>query len=296
MFDNDEVRPILNERGEVVSFKRTVHTESHQLIEELMLLANREVAGYVAQRLGRKARLFVYRIHDVPNQEKIEELSVFLRAIGYTLSQNGKRVSGQDINQLLAQVSGTPEEHLIKTATVRSMAKAIYTTKNIGHYGLAFENYAHFTSPIRRYPDLMVHRTLAQLIANERVTDDPIVVEQRAVHASEKEAAAAQAERESVKMKQVEYFAKLIGQERRGIISGVTEWGVYIEDTETGGEGMARLMAMTDDTYELDRRKFAVVGQKSGRVVRLGDPVSYVVERVDLEERLVDLRLLPQKG
>ena len=153
------------------------------------------------------------------------------------------------------------------------MAKAIYTTKNIGHFGLAFEYYAHFTSPIRRYPDLMVHRTLFHIISGNNITDDPSVIEQRAVHASEKEAAAAQAERESVKMKLVEYFAKLIGHTREGVVAGVTEWGIYIQDNETGAEGMVRLMHLTDDSYTHDRKKFAVVGEHTGRVIRLGDPV-----------------------
>jgi len=294
MFDSTEIRPVLNEEGETVSFKHIEYTESHKLIEELMLLANREVATFVSNKIGKKNRLFVYRIHDVPNQEKIEDLSLFLRAIGYQLLLPGRssKVSGQDINRLLDDVEGKPEERLIKTATVRSMTKAIYTTKNIGHYGLAFENYAHFTSPIRRYPDLMVHRTLFTLISGAQITEDPQVIEQRAVHASEKEAVAAQAERESIKMKQVEYFAKLVGQTREGVVSGVTEWGIYVEDKETGGEGMVRLMTLTDDTYEYSPKKFAAIGKTTKNVIRLGDPVTFSVEKVDIAERQIDLRLV----
>lgn len=293
MFDSTEIKPVLNEHGETVSFQHVEYTNSHKLIEELMLLANREVATYVSRVLGKKNRVFVYRTHDVPNQEKIEELSVFLRAIGYQLALPGgnKKVSGQDINRLLDEIEGAPEERLIKTATVRSMAKAVYTTKNIGHYGLAFEHYGHFTSPIRRYPDLMVHRLLHKIVSGITVTDDPRVIEQRAVHASEKEAAAAQAERESVKMKQVEYFQKLLGQKRQGVVSGVTEWGIYIEDQETGGEGMVRLMTMTDDTYEYAPKKFAVVGKETKKEIRLGDPIEFVVEHVDVAERQIDLRV-----
>ena len=293
MFDSTEIKPVLNQKGETVSFKHIEYTESHKLIEELMLLANREVATYVSKVLGKKNRVFVYRIHDVPNQEKVDELSIFLRAIGYQLSVPGgsKKISGQDINRLLDEIEGTPEEHLIKTATVRTMTKAIYTTKNIGHYGLSFENYAHFTSPIRRYPDLMVHRTLFEIISGKKITEDPTVIEQQAVHSSEKEAAAAQAERESIKMKQVEYFEKLIGETRKGVVSGVTEWGIYIEDTETGAEGMVRLMTITDDTYEYVQKKFAVVGKNTKNEIRLGDPISFVVEKVDVAERQIDLRL-----
>jgi ribonuclease R len=296
MFDSVEIRPVIDEHGDVVAFKHIEYTNSHKLIEELMLLANREVATYVSKKLGKKNPVFVYRTHDLPNQEKIEELSVFLRAIGYTLSTTPgtKKVSGQDLNRLLDEIEGTPEEHLIKTATVRSMAKAIYTTKNVGHYGLAFEHYAHFTSPIRRYPDLMVHRTLHHIISGEAVPDDPKIVEQRAIHASEKEAAAAQAERESVKMKQVEYFQKLIGVERDGVVSGITEWGIYIEDKETGGEGMARLATLTDDTYEYIPKKFAVVGQTTKKQIRLGDPIRFVVEAVNIPERQIDLKVLTE--
>lgn len=292
MFETDEVKPIVGKDGVVTGFKRTEYTESHQLIEELMLLANREVAGMVAKKIGRKTRLFVYRIHDVPNQEKIQELSVFLRAIGYQLTLGKTGATQKDLNKLLSDVKGKPEERLITTATIRSMAKAVYTTKNIGHYGLAFDDYAHFTSPIRRYPDIMVHRTLATILSGAKIIDDPHVIEGRAAHASEREVDAAHAERESIKMKQMEFFANLIGEVRTGVISGVTEWGVYIEDDDTAAEGMARLTSMTDDTYEYDPKKFAAVGLKTKRVVRLGDPVTYKVEAADLENRQLDFSLV----
>jgi ribonuclease R len=293
MFETDEVKPQVDKAGNVTGFKRTKYTESHQLIEELMLLANREVAALVAKKIGKKARLFVYRIHDVPNQEKLQELSVFLRAIGYQLAIGKDGASQRDINRLLSDVKGKTEERLITTATIRSMAKAVYTTKNIGHYGLAFEYYAHFTSPIRRYPDVMVHRALATILSGKQISEDPHFIEERAAHASSREVDAAEAERASVKMKQVEYFAKnLIGAERDGVISGVTEWGVYIEDKETAAEGMARLTSMTDDTYEYDPKKFSAIGLKTNRAIRLGDAVRYRVERADLEERQLDFVLL----
>jgi ribonuclease R len=228
----------------------------------------------------------------VPNQEKIQELAVFLRAIGYELTLQKGGATQKDLNRLLENVKGKPEERLITTATIRSMAKAVYTTKNIGHYGLAFENYAHFTSPIRRYPDVMVHRTLFDVLAGKKITEDPARIQEKAVHASEREVYAAQAERESVKMKQVEYFANLIGEERAGVISGVTEWGLYVEDTETGTEGMVRLMSLTDDNYDYDPKKFAAIGAKTKRAIRLGDPVRYKVERANLEDRTLDFSLL----
>lgn len=292
MFGSEEIKPVLDESGKVTGFKKTLYTESHQLIEELMLLANREVATFVSEKLGKKNRLFVYRIHDVPNAEKLDELAVFLRAIGHQLTLNKKGAVGQDINKLLKDIEGEPEERLIKTATIRSMAKAVYTTKNIGHYGLAFENYAHFTSPIRRYPDTMVHRTLATILSGKKVTDDPEEQERKAIHASEREVAAAEAERTSVKMKQVEYFANFIGAERDGVVSGVTEWGIYVSDNETSADGMVRLTTLTDDTYEFDKKKYAAVGVRTKRMIRLGDPVRFIVERADLDNRTLDFKLV----
>ncbi len=293
MFGTDEVKPLVGADGKVTGFRRVPYTESHQLIEELMLLANREVATLVSTRLGKTNRLFVYRIHDVPNPEKIEELSVFLRAIGYQLELSGKKTRGKDINKLLKEAEGKPEEKLIQTATIRSMAKAVYTTKNVGHYGLAFDDYAHFTSPIRRYPDVMVHRTLETILSGKRITEHPNAIERKAVHASEREVAAAEAERASVKMKQVEFFAEhLIGAERDGVVSGVTEWGIYVQDQETGADGMIRLTTLTDDTYEYSPKKFAAIGTRTKRMIRLGDPVRYRVERADLTERTLDFSLL----
>ncbi len=291
MFDTDEIRPVLNEDKEVIGFKKNKYTESHQLIEELMLLANREVATYVTNRLGKKSRLFVYRIHDKPDTDKLDELSVFLRAIGYSLERGSQGILVKDLNKLLESIKGTPEEQLIKTATVRTMAKAVYATKNIGHFGLSFEFYTHFTSPIRRYPDLMVHRALGTLISGARVDLNPDEEEKKALHASAREVLAAEAERASVKLKQVEYFAKLIGQTRRGVVSGVTDWGIYIADSETGAEGMVRLMTLTDDTYTYDPKKYSVVGATTGRAIRLGDPIEYTVEKIDLDERTIDFRL-----
>lgn len=291
MFDTDEIRPVLNEEKEVIGFKKNKYTESHQLIEELMLLANREVATYVTNRLGKKSRLFVYRIHDKPDSDKLDELSVFLRAIGYSLERGSQGILVKDLNKLLESIKGTPEEQLIKTATVRTMAKAVYATKNIGHFGLSFEFYTHFTSPIRRYPDLMVHRALGTLIAGDRVNLNPEEEEKKALHASAREVLAAEAERASVKLKQVEYFAKLIGQTRKGVVSGVTDWGIYIADSETGAEGMVRLMTLTDDSYTYDPKKYSVVGATTGKAIRLGDPIEYTVEKIDLDERTIDFRL-----
>ncbi len=292
MFDRDELKPILNERKEVSGFRRTVHTESHQLIEELMLLANREVATLVTKVLGKKSRVFLYRIHDVPNVEKLEELSVFLRAIGYQLSLNATGVNQKELNRMLASIKSTPEQDLIKTATIRTMSRAAYATKNIGHFGLSFNDYAHFTSPIRRYPDLLVHRMLAKVLSGEKVDENPQVMEELAVHSSEREADAADAERTSVKLKQVEYFAKKIGEVRTGVISGITEWGMYLEDKESGTEGMVRLAALTGDTFEYHPKKFSAIGARTKKAYRLGDPIRFKIEAVSIADRTIDLSLV----
>ncbi|XKT74419.1 MAG: ribonuclease R [Patescibacteria group bacterium UBA2163] len=291
MFETPEIKPVLNEKNEVSGFKTSEYTESHQLIEELMLLANREVASFVTNRLGKKNLLFIYRVHDTPDTDRLDELSVFLRAIGYNLKQSKDGVSVQDLNQLLMEAKGTPEEQLIQTATVRTMSKAIYATKNIGHFGLAFANYTHFTSPIRRYPDLIVHRILGDLIEGKKITIDPTVQAERAIHTSAREAAATEAERTSVKLKQVEYFANHIGEAREGVVSGVTDWGIYIRDNESAADGMIRLATLNDDHYTHDRKTFSVIGERTGKKIQLGDPVTVVVDGVNIDDRTIDFKL-----
>lgn len=291
IFDRVELRPVLNEKKVVTGFSRSESTLSHQLIEELMLLANREVATLVRKALPKKQHVFVYRVHDGPNIEKLEELATFLRAIGYSLTLNAQGAAQKELNRMLESVKGAPEEGLIKTAAIRSMSRATYTTKNIGHYGLSFKDYAHFTSPIRRYPDMLVHRMLAKVLHGEKVTEEHHAVEAMAVHASAREAEAAEAERESVKLKQAEYLAKKIREVRAGTISGVTEWGIYIEDQESGGEGMVHISKLPG--FEHAPKKFALVNVRTKETLRLGDSVQFSVEAVDLRGRTIDLRLAP---
>lgn len=290
VFDRDELKPILNERKEAIRFDRVRATPARQLIEELMLLANREVAGLVRKAIGTN-RVFLYRIHDVPNAEKLEELAVFLRAIGHQLTLGGKGDSAE-LNRMLAAIKGTPEENMIKVATIRSMAKAVYSTKNIGHFGLSFKDYTHFTSPIRRYPDVLVHRTLERVLQGAPFSSNENM-EDIAIHTSGREAEAAEAERASVRLKQLEYMEQHMGEERTGIISGVTEWGVYVEDTESGAEGMARLDTLPG-RYEFHQKKFAVIDAISKHAYRLGDSVQFSALRVSVEERVIDVTLVPQ--
>ncbi|MBU6310524.1 VacB/RNase II family 3'-5' exoribonuclease [Patescibacteria group bacterium] len=294
IFDRTEVRPVLDAAMRVVGFSRTEATASHRLIEECMLLANREVATFARTALPSDMRVFMYRVHEGPSLDKLENLATLLRAIGYSLTLTSTGVSQTELGRMLRSVSGAPEEGLIQTATIRSMSRATYTTKNIGHYGLSFKDYAHFTSPIRRYPDVLVHRLLAQLIAGEPVTDDPKTIELLAVHASEREAEAAEAERESVKLKQAEFLWGKVGMVREGTISGVTEWGAYVEDRESGGEGMVHISRLPG--FEHAPRQFALVNHASKERVRLGDRVAFTITAVDVRAGTIDctLALEPQ--
>jgi ribonuclease R len=232
----------------------------------------------------------MYRIHDVPKREKIKEFAIFVKALGYSLkvTEDGE-VTAKDLNSLLTQVSGKAEEGLVKTAAVRSMSKAIYSTLNVGHFGLAFEYYTHFTSPIRRYPDLLVHRILFKYINNQKISEDELAYfEKMAAQSTEREIAAADAERTSIKYKQVEYMMNKVGQEFEGIISGVTEWGIYVEESETKSEGMVRLKDMTDDLYTLDEKNYAVLGQKTKKKYTLGDRCKIKITKADLERKTLD--------
>ncbi|MBX4210551.1 RNB domain-containing ribonuclease, partial [Candidatus Parcubacteria bacterium] len=226
------------------------------------------------------------------DKDKILELSVFVRALGYELKLQDGKVNARDLNALLTKISGKAEESLIKTAAIRSMAKAVYSTKNIGHFGLAFQYYTHFTSPIRRYPDLLVHRVLDKYLSEGTVNAAEFArYEKLASDASQKEIAAADAERTSIKYKQVEYMSERIGQEFEGVISGVTEWGLYVEEVETKCEGMIKVRDLTDDFYMLDEKNYALVGQKTKNKFSLGDTVKFKVVSADLERKTLDYSL-----
>jgi ribonuclease R len=285
-FDLPEVRIILDERGHPVDIVRKERKQANRLIEELMLLANRTVAEHIGKR--KKPRPFVYRIHDQPDAERITQLAQYVSAFGYQLRVKDGRVSSKQLNALLQAVKDTPEEPVIEEAALRAMAKARYSTENIGHFGLAFPFYTHFTSPIRRYPDLMVHRLLKHY-ATGGSTPDVDELQSRCDHASERERAAVTAERESVKLKQVEFVAEHVGETFTGVISGVTRFGVFVELNDILVEGMVHVRDMEGDFYEYDERNYVLVGMSSGRTFRLGDPVRVVVAAANTETREIDL-------
>lgn len=294
-FEQPEVRFELDDKGVPIRAYVKHRTETMMMIEDYMLLANQSVATYIYKLTKSKGRdaAFVYRIHDLPDPERIEELGTFIRALGYEFRTEKGIVNARDINKLLKDIEGKPEEALIKTATIRSMAKAIYSTKNIGHFGLAFKYYAHFTSPIRRYPDLMAHRLLRRHLDDSIISVQEVAkFEKLSVQSSEREMQAVRAERDSIKYKQVEYMAPKIGQVFDGVISGVSDWGIYVEEKESKSEGMVRLSSMRDDYYEHLPGGYAVKGQRSGRVYRLGDEIRFKVMRANLEEKQLDYEIV----
>jgi ribonuclease R len=261
-----------------------------------MLLANKEVAEFVYkyEKKTQKSFPLPYRIHDVPNPEKIAELAIFVKALGHELiiRDNGS-VTGKDLQALFAQIEGKAEEGLVKTAAIRSMSKAIYSVNNIGHFGLAFEYYAHFTSPIRRYPDLLVHRILAKILATHVVEEKNLAFYEKACqHSTDQEIKAAEAERDSKKYKQIEYMQNKVGQTFDGLITGVTEWGIYAEEVETRSEGMIKLATLSDDFYTLNPKTYSIVGEKSKRTYTLGQKIKIKLVAADLDRKTMDYEIV----
>lgn len=294
-FEQPEVKFELDEKGRPIRAYTKIRVETMLMIEDYMLLANQSVATFI-YKLSKDKGLdaaFVYRVHDVPDPERIEELALFIRALGYEFRVERGVVDARDINKLLKEIEGKPEETLIKTATIRSMAKAVYSTKNIGHFGLAFKYYTHFTSPIRRYPDLMAHRLLRRHLDGSIIKSSELAqFEKLSVQSSEREIEAVRAERDSIKFKQVEFMAPHVGQEFDGVISGVTDWGIYIEEKESKSEGMVKLASIRGDYYEHLPGAYAVKGQRTGQVYRLGDPVRFKVVRANLEDKQLDYEIV----
>lgn len=296
-FSSEEFKFELDEKGVPIAIHKKPHLETHSLIEEYMLLANRYVAKFIYDQCAKSGNgicSLMYRVHNLPDKDKIAELSVFLKALGYVLpiGKDGS-VTAKDLNALFAQVAGKAEEGLITTAAIRTMAKAIYSTENSGHFGLAFEYYTHFTSPIRRYPDLVVHRILSDLLAGKNISEvDAIFFEKVANHASSQEVAAQDAERSSIKYKQTEFMMRHVGEIFEGIISGVAPFGLFVVLDDSGAEGLVHISKLGEDFWNLDEKKYRIVGEKSGKSYTLGDKVKVKIESADLDQRKLDMRVV----
>jgi ribonuclease R len=286
-FDKVEVKFNLNEAGEPEGVYFKISKDANHLIEEFMLLANRKVAEYI----GKQKKTFVYRIHDEPNEDKLFAMQALISKFGYKIDLQNKKNISKSLNQLMADVNGKKEQNLIDTLAIRSMSKAKYSTDNIGHYGLAFDYYSHFTSPIRRYPDVMVHRLL-QFYLDGGKSVDADVYEEKCGHASSMEGLATHAERDSIKYMQVKYMQDHKDEEFLGVISGVTEWGIYVEIVSNKCEGMCRIREIKDDYYTFDDKQYALVGAVSNNTLQLGDEVYVKVKNADLVKKQLDFHFL----
>lgn len=290
-FETTEVRFRLDEQGKPLGVYVKERKDAHRLIEDFMLLANRRVAEFIGKQKGKPTKTFVYRAHDAPSLENMASFAQFAMRFGHKINFRNEREIAKSLNGLMDKIDGAKEQNVLTTLAIRSMAKAIYTTKKTSHYGLAFDFYTHFTSPIRRYPDVMVHRLLEHYL-NGGGNVNQEAYEKMSEHSSMMEKKAADAERASIKYKQAEFLEDQVGEIFTGIISGVTEWGIYVEIEENKCEGMVRLRDLTDDFYALDEKNYAVIGRRKKKVYQLGDEVQIKVKRVDLAKRQVDFVLL----
>ncbi|WP_375584320.1 ribonuclease R [Cyclobacterium xiamenense] len=289
-FETVEVKFKLDEKGTPIGLIIKERKDVHKLIEEFMLLANKTVAQYIFDKNKGKST-FVYRIHDYPDLEKLNTFANFARKFGHELQISDEKKVANSLNKLMDEIVGKPEQNVLEQLAIRSMAKAKYTTEPKLHFGLAFPHYTHFTSPIRRYPDLMVHRLLQHYLSGGKPPDNQ-AWEEKCVHSSEREKRAADAERASIKYKQVEYMKLAEEKDYAGMVTGITEWGVYVEIVETKCEGMVRVQDMTDDYYDFDEKNMRLIGSKNKKIITLGDKVMVRVTRTDIDRRTIDLEFV----
>ncbi len=291
-FESVEIKFRLDDQGKPLGVYVKERKDAHKLIEDFMLLANKKVAEFVAKKgKGKQKYTFVYRSHDSPKEDALLNFSQFASKFGYKIDMSSGRETARSLNFLMADVEGKKEQNVLTQLAIRSMAKAVYTTKKHSHYGLAFDYYTHFTSPIRRYPDVMVHRLLELYLTDGKSVNEE-EYEKMSIHSSQMEKKAADAERASVKYKQAEYLQNNIGEEFNGIISGLTEWGMYVEIIANKCEGMIRLRDLNDDFYVLDEKNYCIIGQRRKKKYQLGDEVSIMVKKVDLGKRQIDFTLV----
>ncbi len=287
--ETEEIKFKLDADGKPLSVYIKERGDTNKLIEEFMLLANKEVAKFGSKDKDKKERPFIYRIHDEPDEDKIATLKEYLKLLGYTLNERRGVIPPEEFNRLFKELDGKNEKQSIQTFVIRSMQKAVYSTKNVGHYGLAFPFYTHFTSPIRRYPDIIAHRLLEKYLNGEKISGEKTGGYQKmAEHSTEREIEAADAERASVKYKQVEYMSERVGQDFTGIITGLTEWGMYVAEKTTRAEGFVRIKEMSPGNYTYDPKNFVLKDSNSSNIMRIGDEIGIRVKNVDVEKQTID--------